>query len=228
MHAFTDLQLRYKLVTSLIFPLFDYGAAVYGDLPGVLDSRLQVALNSCLRFVCGLGWRDHVSPSRLELHWLTTRNRRLYLSTRLLHKTLLTSTPDYLSTHIQIQVPPHPPRCVGPQLKIQFSSSQLLQDSFLTHTSNFWNSLPPPPPNSDKPKQQPPSIPSLSNFSLTLNSPRKPSFILPNPIPSLVELSHIASDPWLHKPFVFSQITLYYFSITCPCFYIYFSPLTSN
>lgn len=38
---------------------------------------------------------------------------------------------------LQVQVPHHPTRRLGPQLKIQFYSPYLLQDSFLTHSFNF-------------------------------------------------------------------------------------------
>lgn len=143
MSAFTDIELRSKLVATLIFPLFDYCAAIYGDLSGKLDSKLQVTMNSCIRYVFGLNWRDHVTPARIKLQWLSARNRRLYLSTRLLHKIIITSSPNYLTHLIKYQVPVYPSRIEGPQLKIEYTNSQQLSDSFSIHTSKFWNSLPP-------------------------------------------------------------------------------------
>ena len=156
MSPYTDLQLRSKLVTSLIFPHLDYCSAVMGDLPGILDTKLQVLLNSCVRYVFQLAWREHVSPYRSQLRWLTVRNRRLYLSTCLLHKTLLTSVPSYLSSNISLE-PARSSRRPGPFLKIPFSYSQQLLDSFTIHTANFWNSLPQPIRQSD-------SLPSFKHL----------------------------------------------------------------
>lgn len=143
MSGFTDAALRAKLVSTLIFPQFDYCAATYVDLPGTLDSKLQIALNCCVRFVYGIGTRTHITPYRLELGWLTTRDRRLFLSSRLLHKILLTSTPPYLSSLLSFQIRSRPSRIFGPQLNIPFSTSLQYTRSFIPHTSNFWNSLPP-------------------------------------------------------------------------------------
>ena len=142
MSAYTDIEFRSNLITTLIFPLFDYCAALYGDLTGILDTKLQTALNSCVRYVFGLGCREHITPYRHQLGWLTARNRRLYLSSRLLHKTLITSSPPYLSDLFEFHEPIHPSRREGPQIKIQFTFSQQLMDSFSVHTAKFWNSLP--------------------------------------------------------------------------------------
>ena len=124
MFFYTDIDLRSKLISTLAFPLFDYCSATLGDLPGTLDSKLQVTLNSCVRYVFGLGWREHVSPYRLKLKWLSARNRRLFLSTKLLHNTLISSSPHYLRDLFSFQSFLYPTRCEGPFLKINFSSSQ--------------------------------------------------------------------------------------------------------
>lgn len=144
MYAFTNIESRRKLVSTLIFPLFDYCSAVFGDLSGKLDSKLQVALNSCVRYVYGLNWRSHITPYRKQLQWMSARNRRLFLSTCLLHKILLKSSPSYLSDLFVYRVPIHASRRLGPQIRIPFSPSQQLLDSFSFHTANFWNSLPHP------------------------------------------------------------------------------------
>ena len=141
--AFTDAESRASLISSLVFPLFDYCSAIYGDLSSKLDTKLQVALNSCVRHVYGLSWRDHITPYRSKLKWLSARNRRLYLSSCLLHKIHLSSLPAYLSSCFQYHVPTYPTRIVGPQIHIKFSHSQLLLDSFSTYTAKYWNSLPP-------------------------------------------------------------------------------------
>ena len=106
---FTDEWLRAKLISTLVLPHFDYCAAIVGELSGTLDTRLQVAL-----FVFNQGWREHVTPYRIKLHWLSVRNRRLYLSARLLHKRLLTSRPSYLKKRLTWMETSRPQRREGP------------------------------------------------------------------------------------------------------------------
>lgn len=143
MSPYTDLTLRTKLVQSLIFPIFDYCAMTYGDLTSSLDSKLQVTLNSCVRYVFELGVRTHVTQYRLQLGWLSARNRRLQLSAGALHKTLLSSSPDYLSSRLHFQTRQRPSRISGPQLSIPFTTSAQYASSPLPYISKFWNSLPP-------------------------------------------------------------------------------------
>lgn len=55
MSAYTDTVTQAKLISTLVFPLLDYCAAIYSDQPGTLNSKLQTALNSCVTHVYGLG-----------------------------------------------------------------------------------------------------------------------------------------------------------------------------
>ncbi|CAB0043184.1 unnamed protein product [Trichogramma brassicae] len=58
----------------------DYAAAVYNALTVAQNLKLQRLQNACVRFVFGfIGWRDHVTPYRLALGWLSVRRRREYL-----------------------------------------------------------------------------------------------------------------------------------------------------
>lgn len=142
MSAFTDTDTRRKLTSHLVFSALDYYAAIYDDPPGQLDTKLQILLSSCVRHVFGLGWHEHVTPFCQELNWLLARNCRFYLSSRLLHKILLTSSPSHLFDLFNFHVLLYASRREGSQIKIQFSTSQQLLDSFSVHTANFWNSLP--------------------------------------------------------------------------------------
>ncbi|CAB0037530.1 unnamed protein product, partial [Trichogramma brassicae] len=61
-------SIRKDLVESLVFPHLDYACVVYNDLFDYQNLQLQRALNACVRFVVGtIGWRDHVTPHRLQL-----------------------------------------------------------------------------------------------------------------------------------------------------------------
>lgn len=95
--GYTTVELRTHLVSALALPILDYGAAVLGDLNGSQDSLLQKSLNKCVRYVFNLNSRERVSSKRRELGWLSSRNRRVYLSVTLLHKVLITGKPEYIN-----------------------------------------------------------------------------------------------------------------------------------
>ncbi|XP_074096670.1 uncharacterized protein LOC141525879 [Cotesia typhae] len=46
-----SLPIRKRLVITLIFPIFDYCAAVYTDITGQQQIRLQRKLNACVRYI---------------------------------------------------------------------------------------------------------------------------------------------------------------------------------
>uniref|UniRef100_A0ABD2VYN1 Reverse transcriptase domain-containing protein n=1 Tax=Trichogramma kaykai TaxID=54128 RepID=A0ABD2VYN1_9HYME len=71
---------RVQLCASFVLPLMDYAAAVYNALTVVQNLKLQGLQNACVRFVFGfIGWRDHVTPYRLALGWLSIKRRIEYL-----------------------------------------------------------------------------------------------------------------------------------------------------
>lgn len=83
----TDIKL--KLFKGVINPFFDYcaimyhGYGVYGT--GIDQNRLRVLYNSCIRFVCNLSGRDHISNKYLELNLLNDYNRRSFLICVIIH-----------------------------------------------------------------------------------------------------------------------------------------------
>ncbi|XP_043470936.1 uncharacterized protein LOC122504103 [Leptopilina heterotoma] len=72
------VELKTKLVTSLVFPHFDYCCVVYNDMTEELNYKLEKLLNSCIRFIFDLKRDEHVTPYRLQLGWLSVSNRRLW------------------------------------------------------------------------------------------------------------------------------------------------------
>ncbi|XP_051167606.1 uncharacterized protein LOC127285557 [Leptopilina boulardi] len=64
-------EIKIKIVTSLIFPHFDYCCAVYNDLTDELNYKLEKLLNSCIRFIFNLRMDVHVTPYRRKLGWLS-------------------------------------------------------------------------------------------------------------------------------------------------------------
>lgn len=89
-------ELRTKLITTLIFPHFDYCCLVYNSLTDELNTKLQRLLNCCIRFIFDIRRNVHITPYRLQLNWLSVRNRRLYFLGISIYQLLSTSTPSYL------------------------------------------------------------------------------------------------------------------------------------
>lgn len=73
-----SVPLRIRLVSSLIFPFFDYCAAVLTDLTGQQKIELKRLTNACVRFVFNLRRDEHVSHFYDVLGWLSADDRRIY------------------------------------------------------------------------------------------------------------------------------------------------------
>ncbi|RLU26499.1 hypothetical protein DMN91_000295 [Ooceraea biroi] len=61
------LRLRKALINSLIYPQLDYCSVVMSDITGVENTRLQRALNACVRFVFGVRRDEHIIHISEEL-----------------------------------------------------------------------------------------------------------------------------------------------------------------
>ncbi|CAD6230787.1 GSCOCG00012200001-RA-CDS, partial [Cotesia congregata] len=71
-------QLRIKLVTTLIFPIFDYCSAALTNISNTLQLKLQRKMNSCVRFIYKISKLEHVTPFYKKLGWLKLSARRDY------------------------------------------------------------------------------------------------------------------------------------------------------
>ena len=92
----TNPPLRKHLIMSLVFPHLDYCIAAIGELSQGQYRIIQKLLNSCVRYVFDIKRRDHVTPYRLNLGWLSASNRNKYSSLTQLYTILKTSKPSYL------------------------------------------------------------------------------------------------------------------------------------
>ncbi|XP_012531807.1 uncharacterized protein LOC105834115 [Monomorium pharaonis] len=89
--------LRNRLVSSLIFPLFDYCFAVFTDLTGQQKLKLRRLINACVRFIYNLRKDEHVSDYYNSLGWLSADSRRTYLVECLLFSILRSGVSAYLA-----------------------------------------------------------------------------------------------------------------------------------
>jgi hypothetical protein len=90
------ITIKKRLITSLVFPHFDYGSLVYNDLFETLNIRLQRLQNACVRFVLNVPRQMHITPFYVHLKWLKLKERRLLLYLNLIRKILKTGSPMYL------------------------------------------------------------------------------------------------------------------------------------
>jgi Reverse transcriptase (RNA-dependent DNA polymerase) len=93
--------IRKLLVQSLILPYLDYCDAIYTDITDDLSSRLDRALNACIRFIFDLRKDDHVTEYYRALSWFRAKDRRHSHLLRLVHSLIRNRNPPYLSEGFQ-------------------------------------------------------------------------------------------------------------------------------
>ena len=59
-----------RLVSALIISHIDCCNSVLYGLPAITLDPLQRVLHAAVRLIANLGYRDHVTPAKKELHWL--------------------------------------------------------------------------------------------------------------------------------------------------------------
>ena len=69
------LEIRKLLISTLVFPLFDYASLAYCDLNDQLITKIQRAQNACVRYIFNLKLDDHVTRYYYQLWWLKIRER---------------------------------------------------------------------------------------------------------------------------------------------------------
>jgi Reverse transcriptase (RNA-dependent DNA polymerase) len=96
----TPRHIRLKLCKSLILPLFYYGAVFCTNLREQDARRLEVAFNTCIRYVFNIRRFDHISPYRDSLLGLPFKS---FLQLRLnifFFKLIKTGCPSYLFSNL--------------------------------------------------------------------------------------------------------------------------------
>ena len=92
-----DREVRQRLVSALILSRIDYCNVVFADLPSVALAPLRRVMNAAVRFVAGLGPRDHTSDAQRELHWLPIDQRITYKLCVIMHSVVTGIAPEYIS-----------------------------------------------------------------------------------------------------------------------------------
>ena len=132
------------IIESLLFPLVDYCSLVFCDLSEELNTKLQRVMNSGICYVFGIRKREHISPFRVALEWLTAKGRRNYFAATMLYRLFEKNSkmPKYLRVWYIKNDSSRPTRGKRPPLKVPSFSKDFLERSFYVKTSYLWNSLP--------------------------------------------------------------------------------------
>ena len=139
----TNPPLRKHLIMSLVFPHLDYCIAAIGELSQGQYGIIQKLLNSCVRYVFDIKRRDHVTPYRLNLGWLSASNRNKYSSLTQLYTILKTSKPSYLYDNLNLYSQSRPDmRPSSRDFCIPATHCGNYEKSFFVSTVHEWNILP--------------------------------------------------------------------------------------
>lgn len=91
-----SIDVKKKLVSTLVFPLFDYACCAMSDLNNYQINKLQRAQNACIRFIFNLEIDEHVTPFYRLLGWLKINERLEYSISSLMYKLVSRKEPEYL------------------------------------------------------------------------------------------------------------------------------------
>lgn len=90
------MEIKKLLISTLVFPKFDYVNLAYCDLNEQSLNKLQRAQNACIRYIFNLQIDDHVTPFYHQMKWLKIRERLEFRILCFTYKMFLSKKPDYL------------------------------------------------------------------------------------------------------------------------------------
>ncbi|CAG5073520.1 Protein of unknown function [Cotesia congregata] len=130
-------QLKRKLVSALVLPVFDYCACVLTNLTFELERSLLVSLKNCVRFIFRIKRYKHITEHRRRLNWLVPRDRRLLLISCEFYKALCLMRPGLFGDKLELRTNIAMRRDLSKTdtLKVPFARTTAYQRSFI-------NSLP--------------------------------------------------------------------------------------
>lgn len=120
-----NANLKIMLCGLLILFNFNYCGIVYNSCLSMHNMKIiQMVQHSCLRFIYGIGRRQHISHMIKSTGWLCMRERRIFYAFCVYHKIFVTKLPQFLHNKIQ---------CSTDVINI----SLRLRDILDTHRHNF-------------------------------------------------------------------------------------------
>ena len=132
------------LANALVTSKLDYCNSLYYNLPATSIQRLQRVQNALARAVTpSVKWKDHISPTLRNLHWLPVQQRISFKIACLTFKILHQNQPAYL---FELLTPYNPSRnlrsCNQQFLTVPRIDSAAGRCSFSFAAPTIWNDLP--------------------------------------------------------------------------------------
>ncbi|XP_031777491.1 uncharacterized protein LOC116415943 [Nasonia vitripennis] len=155
----TNEALRKQLAGALVISHLDYCSVVYLDVSGELETRLQRLQNSCVRYICGVGRYEHISPYRRKLGWMNIKERRTYFMAVLMYKAHSMGQPPYLSALFEKNQCRTSGRS-SRDITVPGTRTDTGLKSYRVQGARLWNSLP----------RGMRTLPSLSRFKLAMRN----------------------------------------------------------
>lgn len=135
--SFLSPATRKKLIQSLIVPHFTYAAEIYSGCSASCKNRLNVCINSCIRFIYSLRRFDSLHNFRYALFGFGVEKFFCFRILLLLFKVILFQSPEYLFSSLKFS------RFIRTkQLIIPFHSTNYMSQSFFIRAFRYWNVLP--------------------------------------------------------------------------------------
>ena len=91
-----DWAMRQRLVSAFVISRVDYCNSTLAVLPACALEPLQRVLHAAVRLVAGLGPRDRMRESMMDLHWLPIAHRIKFKLCTLMHEAIFGESPTYI------------------------------------------------------------------------------------------------------------------------------------
>ena len=127
------------LIHAFVISRLDYCNGLLSASPNYLVQRLQLLQNRAARILCGLAYRDHITPTLKQLHWLPVCQRIKYKLLLLTYQAINGDAPAYLTELIKPYCPARQLRSASHNLLIVPMNSG---ESFASIGPKLWNQLP--------------------------------------------------------------------------------------
>ena len=116
------------LVQQIILSKIDYNNALLVSLPNNVIESLQSIINSAIRFIYGLQWRDHITPYIVRSHILPVKYRIEFKICMTVFNCLFGFAPKYLQELLTWNVPT---RDIIPNSSVNIQAPRTTQDPLL-------------------------------------------------------------------------------------------------
>lgn len=136
-HSFTPIKTRCLLAKALAVPTLSYGCEIFYNCSYASKRKLNIAFNSIVRYVFGLGRFARVSNYSKYLYNMTFDHLLKFRTLSLFSNILLTHQPTYLYEKIRFTSSNRSAQLILPRYSCLTSERQ-----FLVSSIRLWNSLP--------------------------------------------------------------------------------------